>query len=736
MGEFYTCDDLIDNYGASAVRGGVLRSFEGSIFLLQIFYLVWWQKFNQKLALEGDEASADAVVLPVYRRLLRLTIFALFSRSILFFFAPISDTADPWFIAMWAFFYIFLEGLEGTIWIFLLLQRSSGKLAVLRALLISLVWSLYISSFWIGALVSSSPWNYVCLLLHYGTFLLLMLIIYIYLLIFPRPRDSLKILLLFWIVVLSLYVLWLILEISIGNNISDCFYLVSQIPHDIFYPIALYSTLRKDSRYWRKLGKAAQAKTIFSGAPDSINTTTTIGSDVLRLYESLSADTREIENLLSLHACMFDFAQIAVVKELDRGASAIVKLIRYKGKLFALKTFTCRELTAEMIQSFCKEVFISTKVSRHPNVCRLQGVSICPPRVSLVLEYCSEGSLKSLLRDDSRELPWSLRLKFALDAAKGICYLHSERIVHRDLKSSNILVHSDEKGELIAKVADFGEARGEASILSSLSGSFPKFEDSNLVIGPESLMTTTVGTPNYSAPELLTSEQQYSPYTRAVDCYSFGIILWEIYTREIPWSGLRYYQVRVALEQGQRPPIPDDCPTDFSTLIQLCWHEQPSQRPEFAAIVSFLEVMYSPFKPRRETSRGTFSSMRISSSLSSSFWSRTDSQSISKDKKSKRAEYPTGASEGGPFQIGIQRNLTDQPIRSPQELTTPIDEDNDDTQRGQYIIPKRFTHAMSAPIIERLIEEKSSSSSGSSEESDEKSYKEEEGSDETIGLLE
>lgn len=666
MGEFQFCEDFVSNSGSSALQGGILRAFEASMFLLQIFYLNWWQKWNQKLALEGDEVSADAVVLPVYGRLLNLTTLILFFRSLLFFLSPFSDPDHPGYIFLWAFGYIFFQGLEATMWVFLLLQRSSGKLAVLRALLISIVWSLYITSFWIGALVSSSPWNDVCLILHYGTFLILHLTIYIYLVLFPRPRDSLKTLLLFWIITQSCYVTWLILEVSLDGELIDCMYLVSEVPQTLFYPYILYKTLRIDSRYWRKLGKVAQAKTIFSGAH---NTTLGVGMadpskicEVTKLYESLSEDTREIENLLSLHACLYDFAQIAVIKDLDRGASAIVRLCKYKGKYVALKTFTCRELTAEMIQVFCKEVFISTKVSRHPNVCRLEGVCICPPRVSLVLEYCSEGSLKSLLRDENRDLPWSLRLKFALHSARGICYLHSERIVHRDLKSSNILIHKDEKGELIAKVADFGEARGEATIISSLSPSTSRDDSNsrqsirsspspgsrsnasqNQIISVENLMTTTVGTPNYSAPELMTSEQQYSRYTRAVDCYSYGIILWEIYTREIPWKGLRYYQVRVALEEGKRPIIPQECPPDFASLIEVCWHEQPSKRPEFASIVSFLEVMLF----RLETNNGQLplsSSSDCDFILPNTLYCKSENQPI--QKKSAPKKFQRGASEG------------------------------------------------------------------------------------------
>jgi serine/threonine protein kinase len=159
-------------------------------------------------------------------------------------------------------------------------------------------------------------------------------------------------------------------------------------------------------------------------------------------------------------------------------------------------------------------------------------------------------------------LPICLVIRLALDIAKGMLFLHSCRpiVLHRDLKSQNILLDSD----FHCKVCDFGISRA-ATTMNTM---------------------TAVGTPQWMSPEVLRNER----YSEKADVYAYGVVLWELLTRTPPFKGLQAVTV-VSLvgHQGQRPPMPLDAPFRYRQLIEQCWHEDPEVRPSFLEIVSELE---------------------------------------------------------------------------------------------------------------------------------------------------
>ena len=89
-------------------------------------------------------------------------------------------------------------------------------------------------------------------------------------------------------------------------------------------------------------------------------------------------------------------------------------------------------------------------------------------------------------------------------------------------------------------------------------------------------------------------------YHEAADVYSFGIILHELCSRAVPYGGLSAAQVGVGvLARGLRPPIPKDCPSQFSALMQACWAHNPSDRPPFTFIVEKLNAMLAEAKKQK-----------------------------------------------------------------------------------------------------------------------------------------
>ncbi|KAL0333442.1 UNVERIFIED_CONTAM: Serine/threonine-protein kinase CTR1 [Sesamum angustifolium] len=230
--------------------------------------------------------------------------------------------------------------------------------------------------------------------------------------------------------------------------------------------------------------------------------------------------------------------------------SLSVGLCRHRSLLFkdvAVKILMEQDFHAEQFKEFLREVAIMKRL-RHPNIVLLMGAVMEPPRLSIVTEYLSRGSLYRLLHKPGANevLDERRRLSMAYDVAKGMNYLHKHNppIVHRDLKSPNLLV--DRK--YTVKVADFGLSRLKANtFLSSKSAA---------------------GTPEWMAPEVLRDE----PSNEKSDVYSFGVILWELATLQQPWGSLNPAQVVAAVGfKGKRLEIPRDMNPQVAAIIEACW---------------------------------------------------------------------------------------------------------------------------------------------------------------------
>ena len=207
---------------------------------------------------------------------------------------------------------------------------------------------------------------------------------------------------------------------------------------------------------------------------------------------------------------------------------------------------------------------------RHPKILQLYGCSITLQAIWIVSELCIRGSLKMLLMDMSHPLSVHQSLSILIDIADGMHYLHERLppIIHRDLKSHNIFITETAPGKFIAKIGDWGSARAIA------------------MTGSKS-MTHGVGTACWLSPEVIRNAH----FSKASDVYAFGIILWEVHTRQEIYDGLSAAQIiaKVAHE-GLRPSIPRDCL--WSKLMTQCWKQDPAQRPSFEVILNSLSKLH------------------------------------------------------------------------------------------------------------------------------------------------
>jgi len=262
-------------------------------------------------------------------------------------------------------------------------------------------------------------------------------------------------------------------------------------------------------------------------------------------------------------------------------AGSLIERGTWKTIGVALKTlFVVGPMGIADLESFYREVAIMRSL-RHPNILLFLGAFIqSSGNPCIVTEYVGRGNLFSFLQSDDEVISVRRKLSFARQLAQGMLYMHSfdPPIIHRDLKTPNVLVTED----LTLRVADFGFARVRADSLH---------------------MTGMRGTGAWMAPEVFEGK----PYTELVDVFSYGIILWEIWSRQRPYPDIQFANVlgHKVVKEKLRPPIPDDCPARWVGLMKDCWSHTPQHRPSFESVLGRITDMESSLTELMREDGGT-----------------------------------------------------------------------------------------------------------------------------------
>ncbi|KAA8521989.1 hypothetical protein F0562_012697 [Nyssa sinensis] len=302
--------------------------------------------------------------------------------------------------------------------------------------------------------------------------------------------------------------------------------------------------------------KALEIEDPVQQQPDGQQSPSSVGS----VGSSPGSSSRNGDNESNLMVdCEIRWEDLHLRGEIGQGSYAVVYHGIWNGSDVAIKVYFGNEYSEGTLLDYKKEIDIMRRL-RHPNVLLFMGAVCSQEKLAIVTEFLPRGSLFKTLHKNNQSLDIRRRLRMALDVARGMNYLHHRNppIVHRDLKTSNLLVDKN----WTVKVGDFGLSRlKNATFLTAKSGR---------------------GTPQWMAPEVLRNE----PSNEKSDVFSFGVILWELMTESIPWVNLNSIQVvGVVGFMDRRLDLPDGLHPQVSSIIHDCWRSNPEDRPSFELII-------------------------------------------------------------------------------------------------------------------------------------------------------
>lgn len=269
-----------------------------------------------------------------------------------------------------------------------------------------------------------------------------------------------------------------------------------------------------------------------------------------------------------------EYDELEMGNAIGKGAFGQVFAGLWLGTDVAVKKLSSDDRTDREELKYLDRELALLKTVRHPNILTFMGTAKKDNDVYIVTELCKHGDLRKLLKGKEK-ISWPTRISMSLDIARAMAYLHSRNILFRDLKGKNILV-GDHK---CAKVCDFGLARMTKGR------------------GVKKAMTLC-GTEEYMPPEIILGMD----YDEKADVFSFGILMFEIITRE---------KVSVALQRSPmdafdldeaktRALLPKECPSEFAELAFACCRYDPGPRPAFKEVVKELRDMYTVEKAKED----------------------------------------------------------------------------------------------------------------------------------------
>ncbi|XP_041133843.1 fibroblast growth factor receptor 3-like isoform X7 [Polyodon spathula] len=271
------------------------------------------------------------------------------------------------------------------------------------------------------------------------------------------------------------------------------------------------------------------------------------------------------------------------------------------------------DATDKDLSDLVSEMEMMKMIGKHKNIINLLGACTQDGPLYVLVEYASKGNLREYLRArrppgmdysfdtckiPDEQLTFKDLVSCAYQVARGMEYLASQKCIHRDLAARNVLVTDDN----VMKIADFGLARDVHNI-----DYYKKTTNGRLPV-------------KWMAPEALFDRV----YTHQSDVWSYGVLLWEIFTLGgSPYPGIPVEELFKLLKEGHRMDKPANCTHELYMIMRECWHAVPSQRPTFKQLVEDhdrvltmmstdeyldLSVVFEQYSPACQDTRSTCSS--------------------------------------------------------------------------------------------------------------------------------
>jgi len=287
-----------------------------------------------------------------------------------------------------------------------------------------------------------------------------------------------------------------------------------------------------------------------------------------------------------MHEFNIDSREIKLIEKIGQGGQASVYRAKWSNKTVAYKVTRIIDVSA--ISEFEKEAEIMLK-SNHPNIVHVFRICVTPKRIGLVMEFMAFGSLKAAIQKKSITLTWETKWNIAYDLATVVAFLHEQDIVHRDIKTDNLLLYQED-GEIHAKLADFGLSKGKQK------------GDASVTMG--------IGTYKYMAPEMVLGDGRYSE--KATDVYAIGMTFVALVNQEEPYSKITN-AMSIPAAVGNRQywqKLTKKYDPAFFKLTNLCRSIDPEERPTAKDIVKQLKEIEEPivdFEENEELNQEHFS---------------------------------------------------------------------------------------------------------------------------------
>ncbi|XP_059223347.1 mitogen-activated protein kinase kinase kinase 7 [Stomoxys calcitrans] len=276
-----------------------------------------------------------------------------------------------------------------------------------------------------------------------------------------------------------------------------------------------------------------------------------------------------------------DFTEISFKEKVGHGSYGVVYKAFWRDRFVAVKEFGPKA-EQKAIETEVKQL---SRV-QHQNIISLYGIALNQMSTYLIMEYAEGGSLYDFLHGKVK--PYYSKahaMSWARQCAEGVAYLHAMKpkpLIHRDLKPLNLLLTN--KGRHL-KICDFGTVADKST-----------------------LMTNNKGSAAWMAPEVF----EGSKYTEKCDIFSWGIVLWEVLSRQKPFKDVdNTYSIMWKIHKGERPPIVTEWPEPIQNLMTSCWATKPDLRPSMQLVVEDMHKLVQAYPGADEPLEYEFKNQQI-----------------------------------------------------------------------------------------------------------------------------